>query len=81
MSDISMVNSIITKRDRECFACRMISGCGLFGSGLYVYHHTKKYQNPAGQAAMYAISSVLVLLGTARILDIPPFQDRFKRKE
>lgn len=52
-----MVNSIITKRDRECFACRMVSGCGLVGSGLYVYHHTKKFQNPAGQAVMYAISS------------------------
>lgn len=57
MSDTSMVNSIITKRDRECFQCRMVSGCGLIGSGLYVCHHTKKYQNQVGKAAMYAIAS------------------------
>ncbi|XP_076292172.1 uncharacterized protein LOC143214703 [Lasioglossum baleicum] len=67
------VNSFIKNRDRDCLGCRIFSGCGLIGSGLYVSYHTKKFQN-MGKPIMYSIASGLMLLGTARILDLPPFR-------
>lgn len=34
--------SVITNRDRNCTSCRVISGCGLLGAGLYVLFHSRK---------------------------------------
>ncbi|EZA50810.1 hypothetical protein DMN91_001847 [Ooceraea biroi] len=72
------MNSIVNNRNRDCFECRLLSGGGLFAAGLYVYHHSKQYHNQIGKATMYSIASVLVLLGTTRILDLPPFRNKFK---
>ncbi|XP_011878138.1 PREDICTED: uncharacterized protein LOC105567685 [Vollenhovia emeryi] len=79
MTNVHTVNSMISNRNRDCLECRLLSGGGLVAAGLYVCHHSKQYQKQAGKAAMYSVASVLVLLGTARIFDLPPFQDKFKR--
>ncbi|XP_046833061.1 uncharacterized protein LOC124954194 [Vespa velutina] len=76
----STINSVITNRDRDCLACRIISGGGLIGSGIYVYYHSKKLQKPKGKTVMYTIASALVLLGTARIMDLPPFRNQFNHR-
>ncbi|KAI4483746.1 uncharacterized protein LOC122514341 [Polistes fuscatus] len=73
----STVNSIITNRDRDCLACRIISGGGLIGAGLYVSYNSKKLQKTKGKAVMYTLASGLVLLGTTRILNLPPFRNQF----
>lgn len=52
----STINSIITNRDRDCLACRIVSGGGLIGSGLYVLYHSKKLQKPKGKAVLYTIT-------------------------
>ncbi|KAK2576003.1 hypothetical protein KPH14_007362 [Odynerus spinipes] len=76
----STVNSIITSRNRDCLGCRIVSGLGLVGSGLYVSHHSRKLQNSKGKTAMYTIGSALVFLGTARIMDLPPFRNQFNHR-
>ncbi|CAL7942226.1 unnamed protein product [Xylocopa violacea] len=77
MQEASTVKSIIKNRDRDCLSCRIFSGCGLIGSGLYVSYHSKKFQQNIGRIVMYSIGSALVLLGTARVLDLPPFRHQF----
>ncbi|CAK9826662.1 hypothetical protein ANTRET_LOCUS4469 [Anthophora retusa] len=77
MQETSTVRSIITNRNRDCLSCRIVSGIGLIGSGLYVSHHSKKFQKTVGKAVMYSIGSALVFLGTARVLDLPPFRNQF----
>ncbi|XP_018365595.1 PREDICTED: uncharacterized protein LOC108762882 [Trachymyrmex cornetzi] len=69
---------MISNRNRDCIVCRVLSGSGLVAAGLYSYHHSKQYQKQIGKAAMCSVASVLILLGTARIFDLPPFQDKFK---
>ncbi|KAI4499709.1 hypothetical protein M0802_005279 [Mischocyttarus mexicanus] len=73
----STVNSIITNRDRDCLSCRIVSGGGLIGSSLYVTYYTNQLQKTKGKAVMYTIASGLALLGTARILNLPPFRNQF----
>ncbi|CAK9818525.1 hypothetical protein ANTQUA_LOCUS9835 [Anthophora quadrimaculata] len=77
MQETSTVRSIITNRNRDCLSCRIVSGIGLIGSGLYVSHHSKKFQKNVGKAVMYSIGSALVFLGIARVLDLPPFRNQF----
>ncbi|XP_076636856.1 uncharacterized protein LOC143349460 [Colletes latitarsis] len=71
------VNSMINNRNRDCLGCRIFSGCGLIGSGFYVSYHSKKFQRNIGKSVMYSIGSGLILLGTARVLDLPPFRKQF----
>ncbi|KAK0164862.1 hypothetical protein PV328_003431 [Microctonus aethiopoides] len=66
--------SVITNRDRNCLACRLTSGCGLIGAGLYVAYQSKKFNRKPGVIFMYSFATTLGLLGTARILDLPPFR-------
>lgn len=73
----SAVNSVINNRNRDCLGCRIFSGFGLIGSGLYVSHHSKKFQKTIGKSIMYSIGSALILLGAARVLNLPPFRDQF----
>ncbi|XP_029051559.1 uncharacterized protein LOC114880093 [Osmia bicornis bicornis] len=73
----STVDNIINHRNRDCLGCRIVSGCGLIGSGLYVSHHSKKFQRNIGKSIMYTIGSALIFLGTARLLDLPPFRNQF----
>ncbi|KAK0079047.1 hypothetical protein PV326_008988 [Microctonus aethiopoides] len=40
--------SVITNRDRNCLACRLTSGCGLIGAGLYVAYQSKKFNRKPG---------------------------------
>lgn len=57
MQETTTVKSIINNRNRDCLSCRIISGCGLIGSGLYVSHHSKKFQKTIGKTVMYSIGS------------------------
>ncbi|XP_015589299.1 uncharacterized protein LOC107264959 [Cephus cinctus] len=71
------VNNILTNRNRDCIACRLISGAGLIGAGIYVSHHRKKFNKTIGKSIMFSIACGLMALGSARILNLPPFQDQF----
>ena len=49
------VKSVITNRDRGCFGCRLVSGIGLFSSGIYVSYHSKKFQKLLGKSIMVTV--------------------------
>ncbi|XP_043273326.1 uncharacterized protein [Venturia canescens] len=72
-----MTVSVINNRNRDCVACRLVSGAGLIGAGLYVSHHSKRFTKTTGKTIMFSIASALVILGSTRILDLPPFRNQF----
>ncbi|XP_066597987.1 uncharacterized protein [Prorops nasuta] len=76
----SSVSSIVTKRDRDCVACRLVSGLGLIGAGIYVKSSAKKFQQSPGNSLMYLISGALILLGGARVFNLPPFHGQFNHR-
>lgn len=47
--------SIITQRSRDCVPCKLISGGGLVGSGLYIAYHGRKFEG-IGAKAMFTAS-------------------------
>lgn len=49
--------SVVTSRDRDCFLCRITSGSGLIGAGLYVSYHSKKFNKKPGKTMMFSIAS------------------------
>ncbi|XP_043480407.1 uncharacterized protein LOC122510069 [Leptopilina heterotoma] len=73
------IKSVITNRDRTCLGCRLVSGCGLLGSGMYVSYHSKKFQKIPVKSVMLTVGGALMALGTARVLNLPPFQDQFNK--
>ncbi|XP_063988329.1 uncharacterized protein LOC135168256 [Diachasmimorpha longicaudata] len=67
-------SSVVSNRDRDCLACRLVSGSGLIGAGFYVSYHSKKFNRTPGKVIMHSIAAALVLLGSARIFNLPPFR-------
>lgn len=63
---------LIEQRPRDCIACKLISGGGLIGAGCYVAYNARNFQK-IGKIGMMGFSSGLAFLGTARLLDLPPF--------
>lgn len=57
MQETSTIKSMISNRNRDCLGCRIFSGCGLIGSGLYVAYHSKKFQKWTGKTTMYTMGS------------------------
>lgn len=49
--------SVITNRDRECAACKIVSGAGLIGASIYVSYHSKKFNKTPGKIIMFSIAS------------------------
>ncbi|XP_012240873.1 uncharacterized protein LOC100740865 isoform X2 [Bombus impatiens] len=53
MQETSTIKSMISNRNRDCLGCRIFSGCGLIGSGLYVAYHSKKFQKWTGKTTIF----------------------------
>ena len=53
---MSESTSIITGRNRDCTGCRLVSGSGLIGAGLYVAYHSKEFKKATGKTIMLAIA-------------------------
>lgn len=51
------LNSVVSNRNRDCLACRLVSGAGLIGAGLYVSHNSKKFDKKTGKTIMFSIAS------------------------
>lgn len=49
-------NSLISKRHKDCFACRIVSGAGLFAMGSYVWYHSKTRAGP-GRTIMITVAA------------------------
>lgn len=50
------VNSVISRR-HDCASCKIISGCGLIGAGLYVLQASRKLERNTGKSIMATVAS------------------------
>ncbi|KAG8229556.1 hypothetical protein J437_LFUL009030 [Ladona fulva] len=76
-----VMTQIIRQRPRDCLSCRLLSGFGLIGASLYVSYYGKKAKYRAGKLIFFSFATVLAGLGTARLLDYPPFTHENSDKE
>ncbi|XP_023287567.1 uncharacterized protein LOC111673876 [Orussus abietinus] len=60
----------------DCMSCRIISGCVLVGAGFFVLRESKKSKNISGKAVMSSLATALVVLGTASVFNLSPFQNQ-----
>ncbi|XP_055603167.1 uncharacterized protein LOC129751591 [Uranotaenia lowii] len=68
-----MTESAIANRHKDCLPCRLVSGTGVIGMGIYVYVQAKKRPQAVGRSAMYGVAAVAAGIGVTRILDVYPF--------
>ncbi|XP_075222886.1 uncharacterized protein LOC142325261 [Lycorma delicatula] len=62
-----------------CTSCRLIGGFGFIGIGLYVgYVGSKNANNPYSRLIIGLIGASFAGIGTARLLNLPPFKTRKK---
>ncbi|KAK4002007.1 hypothetical protein OUZ56_003866 [Daphnia magna] len=59
--------------DRDCLGCRLISGSGLIGAAAYIAHHSNKSKHKWSRVSMQMISIGFASVGSARLLNIYPF--------
>jgi len=61
------------KTDKDCIGCRIVSGTGLLGAAAYIWHQSKSNSHKWGRLAMNCTSIGFAAVGTARLLNIYPF--------
>lgn len=65
--------SVVYNRPRDCFSCRVISGTGVLGAGLYIGKQALTIRGGYGRGIMLIAATGFGGLGVARLLDLPPF--------
>lgn len=73
------IRELVMNRDRDCMTCRITSGAGLMGAGLYLCYFARTQASRFGKSVMYSFGIGALGLGTARLLDLKPFHGQFKR--
>ncbi|EAT34580.1 AAEL013191-PA [Aedes aegypti] len=68
-----MTESVVANRHKDCLPCRIVSGTGVLGMGVYVWIQAKKRPQAVGRFAMYGVAAVAGGIGIARLLDVYPF--------
>ncbi|XP_058454477.1 uncharacterized protein LOC131432298 [Malaya genurostris] len=68
-----MTESVVSSRHKDCLPCRIISGTGVIGMGIYVWVQAQKRPQKVGRFAMCGIAAVAGGIGLTRIIDIYPF--------
>lgn len=53
---MSESTSFVSSRNRDCAGCRLISGSGLIGAGLYITYHARYFDKKIGKIIMLAIA-------------------------
>ncbi|XP_036147939.1 DNA repair protein RAD50-like isoform X2 [Monomorium pharaonis] len=53
----------VDQQQEPCLECRLLSGGDFVAAGLYVCHHSKRYQKQVGKAVMYSSASEIQLRG------------------
>ncbi|XP_050071691.1 uncharacterized protein LOC126559564 [Anopheles maculipalpis] len=74
-----MTDSVVSNRHKDCIPCRLISGFGVIGMGMYIALHAQKRPNPLGRYSMFGIATAAGSIGIARLLDVYPFGERSKK--
>ncbi|XP_058823907.1 uncharacterized protein LOC131684783 [Topomyia yanbarensis] len=68
-----MTDSVVGNRHKNCLPCRLVSGAGVLGMGIYVWVQAQKRPQTVGRFAMYGVAAVAGGVGLTRILDSYPF--------
>ncbi|KAK7573823.1 hypothetical protein V9T40_011014 [Parthenolecanium corni] len=64
--------SVLSERPKDCLGCKLISGFGLIGIGVYTMRNARRVSG-YHQAVMVALALSFNALGTARLLDYEVF--------
>ena len=48
--------SFVSGRDRDCVGCKLVSGSGLVGAGLYIGYHSRNLQKIVGKTVMLCLA-------------------------
>ncbi|RZF38887.1 hypothetical protein LSTR_LSTR017438 [Laodelphax striatellus] len=62
----------------DCMPCRLISGFGVFGMGIYVHFQARYYKNVFSKRITQSLGIGVCGIGIARLLDLPPFRKERK---
>lgn len=54
------IGSVITQRSRDCLGCRLVSGGGLLGVGVYISYQSKRANNLTFKIIMNTIALGIV---------------------
>uniref|UniRef100_A0A182VQT1 Distal membrane-arm assembly complex protein 1-like domain-containing protein n=1 Tax=Anopheles minimus TaxID=112268 RepID=A0A182VQT1_9DIPT len=74
-----MSDSVISNRHKDCLPCRLISGFGVIGMGVYIALHGQKRPTKLGRYSMFGVATVAGGVGLARLLDVYPFGERSQK--
>lgn len=50
------MSSVVANRDRDCLACRLVSGSGLIGIGGYLAYHAKRNPTTPGKLVISSLA-------------------------
>lgn len=73
--------SIVSQRPKDCASCKLTSGFGLVGIGLYIAKQAHNWKPSLGQKVIYSLAFSVCSLGVARLFDLPPFSTSTKQEE
>nr|XP_040223657.2 uncharacterized protein LOC120950015 [Anopheles coluzzii] len=71
-----MTDSVVSNRHKDCLPCRLVSGFGVIGMGVYIAVQAQKRTKPLGRFTMLGIAAVAGSIGIARLADVYPFGER-----
>ncbi|XP_049286651.1 uncharacterized protein LOC125765490 [Anopheles funestus] len=74
-----MADSVISNRYKDCMPCRLVSGFGVIGMGVYLALQARKRTHTLGRYSMFGIAAVAGSIGISRLLDVYPFGDRTQK--
>lgn len=59
---------------KQCMECRWVGGTCLIGVASYVLYQSKDVKTQRGKIFSRTVAAALGLVGVARLLNLPPFQ-------
>uniref|UniRef100_A0A182N502 Distal membrane-arm assembly complex protein 1-like domain-containing protein n=1 Tax=Anopheles dirus TaxID=7168 RepID=A0A182N502_9DIPT len=71
-----MTDSVVSNRHKDCMPCRLVSGLGVIGMGVYIARHAQKRPNKFGRYSMLTVAAAAGGIGVARLLDVYPFGEK-----
>ncbi|XP_035781922.1 uncharacterized protein LOC118461110 [Anopheles albimanus] len=68
-----MSDSVVSSRHKDCLPCRLVSGFGVIGMGVWMALQAQKRPNKLSRYTIHAVAIAAGGIGVARLLDVYPF--------
>ncbi|XP_058060462.1 uncharacterized protein LOC131211125 [Anopheles bellator] len=68
-----MSDSVVASRHKDCWPCRLVSGFGVIGIGVYIALQAQKRPHKVARYTMQTVALAAGSIGVARLLDVYPF--------